>query len=642
MFYRFLLYVGLIALASCSQKIEPQTLVVTSHDQETIVCEPSGSSYFKQWAVFPGAEEPVRRVFMDVTLGHPDSINIAHWDYLDHITLRRAGGVNGESLDLEIGRMLTPYGSNFKKDWQWKWRVDVTDFASLLRDSVEVEYMHSGYESKEVGWELTIDFEISIGKPVAELVRYDKVFAGNYAYGDSTKPITESLAPIEMEMHPEAKLGRLRIQHTGHGMDRPRGCSEFCSRWREVVLDGTVIDRRDMWKECADNALYPQGGTWIFDRAYWCPGDLQKADLIDFPITQTSHTLDLELEPYTAQRNVQANESIQSMLFQYKQPNSRHDVAIEEILVPNKSVELNRLNPSCFEPRIVVRNLGSEPVQALDIVYGTEGFDFKTFTWIGELGFYEEQVIVLPGVIDFNFGENVFAVEVSLAGGATDEWDADNSRQAQFVSPKEMPEKMVLTYKSNNAPGDNTIRVINNQQEVVFERTPERSEANMLYSDTLFLSEGKYRLALQDTAHNGLEFWFMPKQGYGYLYLSDLDGKVLHRFESDCGVGEKLDFTTSKTPRIDENVEQELYILHPRMFKSKTELMVNTEKPSDGEIHILADGDLVKTIPFKQVEHKTFDIDFADFEDGRYVVELFVEGESKLKLRVNKTSRSYD
>ena len=126
MFYRFLLFVGLIALVGCSQKIEPQTLVVTSHDHETIVCDPSGSSYFKQWAVFPGAEEPVRRVFMDVTLGHPDSINIAHWDYLDHITLRRVGGVNGESLDLEIGRMLTPYGSNFKKDWQWKWRVDVT------------------------------------------------------------------------------------------------------------------------------------------------------------------------------------------------------------------------------------------------------------------------------------------------------------------------------------------------------------------------------------------------------------------------------------------------------------------------------------------------------------------------------------
>ncbi len=24
--------------------------------------------------------------------------------------------------------------------------------------------------------------------------------------------------------------------------------------------------------ECADNALFPQGGTWIYDRAGWCPG----------------------------------------------------------------------------------------------------------------------------------------------------------------------------------------------------------------------------------------------------------------------------------------------------------------------------------------------------------------------------------
>ena len=45
--------------------------------------------------------------------------------------------------------MLTLYGSIFGKGWSWKWQVDVTDFAPFLRDSVEVEYNHTGYEDKK-------------------------------------------------------------------------------------------------------------------------------------------------------------------------------------------------------------------------------------------------------------------------------------------------------------------------------------------------------------------------------------------------------------------------------------------------------------------------------------------------------------
>ncbi len=83
-------------------------------------------------------------------------------------------------------------------------------------------------------------------------------------------------------------------------MDKPRGCSEFCTRWRELILDGKVVDLRDMWKKCGDNPLYPQGGTWIFDRAYWCPGDLQQPDVIDLFTKPGRHTAVLRMEPYTA------------------------------------------------------------------------------------------------------------------------------------------------------------------------------------------------------------------------------------------------------------------------------------------------------------------------------------------------------
>lgn len=635
-----LFFIVLLVTGCQNTPSEKSIYTVTTHDHMTIVCNPNkGNNPFPAWGVFPSKEESVRRIFMEVALGHPDSINIAHWDYLDPIRIKRVGGIKGDTLDLEIGKMLTPYGSNFKKDWRWHWRIDVTDFANILRDSVEIEYNHTGYEATTVGWDLNVSFHMELGDPVAQPIAYKKVYDGNFKYGDPENPIEESLTPQKIEMEKGTAFSRLRILHTGHGYDRPKGCSEFCSRWREVLLDGESIDRRDMWKECADNNLYPQGGTWIFDRAYWCPGDLQAPDIIDFPVTNTSHTIDFEMEPYTATENIQANESISALLFQYGKPAKKFDVSLDQILVPSSAPELNRFNPSIVEPKIVIKNLGSEPLTSLTIVYGTQGFAEKTLEWTGNLDFYEETLVTLPGAIDFNFGENSFYAELKKPNGQQDEWPSDNKNESSFNSPKEMPKQVVVTYKSNNTPEENMIRILNGANKVIYEIDPQTVQKDTLYKDTLDLTLGTYRMTLEDSAHNGLEFWFMPQQGFGYLQLSDTTGRVLHRFESDCGVGEQFDFSVKENPRLDDEVEQSLLKLHPRRIQDKTQLFVQLQQPTDGEIHILKDGDVQKTIPFSQVKDTTFTIDMVDFEDGRYVIELFLNNESKLKQRISKQTQ---
>ena len=95
-----------------------------------------------------------------------------------------------------------------------------------------------------------------------------------------------------------------------------------------------VIDHRDMWKDCGDNPLYPQGGTWIFDRAYWCPGDLQVPDIFDIPLSKSAHVLDLNMKPFIANDIKQPREQITSYFFQFAEPNHSNDVAIEDIIAP--------------------------------------------------------------------------------------------------------------------------------------------------------------------------------------------------------------------------------------------------------------------------------------------------------------------
>jgi hypothetical protein len=629
---------GFLWCNSCEEPLPKRiTKRVITHDHITIVCNPvAGNNPYAAWGVFPKPEEQVRRIFMDITLGHPDAINIAHWDYLDPIKIKRVGGEKGDTLNLEIGKMLTPYGSNFKKDWRWHWRIDVTDFSSVLRDSVEIEYNHSGYEATKVGWDLELGFELEMGNPIANNLGYQELYHDRFNYGNPEKPITESLAPKQVRTESEATFGRLRVLHTGHGADKPKGCSEFCSRWREVLLDGKAIDHRDMWKECADNNLYPQGGTWIFDRAYWCPGDLQSPDIIDFPITQATHTLDLEMEPYTATENIQAQEAISAVLFQYGAPAQTHDVSLEQILVPNHAPELNRMNPAAIEPRIRIKNLGSETLTKLTIVYGTENFEPKTFEWTGQLDFYQEEMITLPGSIDFAEGGNTFFAHLKEPNEKPDAWLADNRKESRFSPVKEMPQQIIVQYKSNHDPTDNFIEIRDADKNLVYERLPEDTAPNTLYKDTVSLAEGHYRMILKDTVHNGLEFWFMPKQGFGYLQLRQLDGRVLHKFESDCGVGEQLDFTVKQQPRLATQVEQDLIKLHPRLVTTETELYLQLEQRANGEVKLLKNGEPITQWAIGQVKDSVIKLDMSPYEEGRYVIELFLDGESKLKQRISK------
>ena len=52
--------------------------------------------------------------------------------------------------------------------------------------------------------------------------------------------------------------------------------------------------------DCGENPIYPQGGTWIYDRANWCPG-------------KRAQTFDHEISNYiTSSDSVEINVNFQS------------------------------------------------------------------------------------------------------------------------------------------------------------------------------------------------------------------------------------------------------------------------------------------------------------------------------------------
>lgn len=611
------------------------TLHVISHKRATIHTDPkTGLLDFPALVKFPSPQISIRRVVLKLTLGSPDSMKTAHWDYCDYVLLRTKGGQNALPQEVELARMLTPYGSMFGKGWQFTWSVDLTDFSPLLRDSAEIVYRHTGYEPDTLGWALTLDFEFHTGPPVVSVLGVKELIRGQFKYGDSLNPISQSLLPAEFTTPGNSAISRLRIQHTGHGMDEPRGCSEFCPRVREIFFNGALADLRTLWKDCGDNPLYPQGGTWIYDRANWCPGDLQAPDIIDLKSKSGNSAVRFEMGPYTATKNIQAVENITAYVVHLSSPENQNDVRVEEIIVPNADARFKRENPAFFHPKIVIRNLGSDILRSVEIQYGIEGDKLSLYQWKGSLKFYGSEEITLPGSFAGKSRKNLFRVTLHRPNGGKDAWQADNTMVSEFEQPVTMPQLFLVSIKTNKHPGDNDFFVVSSGRDTVYRRLSAGLSADERYLDTLRLAEGQYHFYVTDSAGDGLEFWAEPDQGYGFARILDREGKLLHSFGSDCGNGEMLAFQVIPDFQRDTSRNLHAFTLFPRRVKDVTTLEVVLDKPSRLNVIVTVDGKIREEHEYREVLAGSFPFYLGYIPRGRIILEALIDGKSAFKGRL--------
>ncbi|WP_339925759.1 peptide-N-glycosidase F-related protein [uncultured Cyclobacterium sp.] len=615
--------------------ISGDTLQITSHDAITVVTDPSkGANTYTEWAVFPSKEEAVRKIVMKIKFACPDNMRCADWDYLDHVTLKRTEGVNGEVKDFEIGRMLTPYGGAFGKDWEFDWQVDVTDFSLLLRDSVELEYKHTGYEpNNDRGWKVTVAFDIIKGQPAMEPVSITKIYNGSFAYGDKENPIEEALVPVRFAPEQEAALGRLRIIQTGHGMDRPDGCGEFCNKFRDFLLDEKLVASRQIWKQCGENPLYPQAGTWIFDRANWCPGDLIQPDLYDFALTKSVHTVQLKMENYSSPKP-SANELIAAYLIQYKPYQKKHDVAIEDIIIPSDKAIHSRINPATFAPTIVIKNNGAVPLTSLAINHGTTGQKPNKFSWNGSLQPGEIDTISIPGLIPQE-GMLAYHFELDRPNGNKDAFKKDNQMSSNYSRTAIHGSELIFHLETNRASEDNGYQVIDAYDNVVYERTVGTLVADTTYKDTLKLSNGAYQLHLLDEGGDGLEFWYKTKAGRGKSILLNHEGKIVKSFDSDFGSSITYNFTVGDNP--DPIKENEISLgVFPTRTKDFTYFDFLSNNPEEVVIKLVKDpgGEVVEEHHYSNFKEGRLTFDLSRYPKSRYFFRVFVKDKVVYNKRV--------
>ncbi len=517
----------------------------------------------------------------------------------------------------ELGRFITPYGIGLDMGEGWTWIYDVSDFRGLLADSVRI----SAGNWQEL---LELTFVFIEGTPPRDVVKIENVWNGDYPLSQFVDKVSPKTIPLD----PGANMFRLKITTTGHQFSNPTNCAEFCPKIHSLDVGGVTRYQWQIVQQCDLNPLYPQGGTWIFDRAGWCPG---------MPCT----TQDLELTPfisgstaaidYNCEYDDYGNYVVESQLVSYGAPNFPLDAALVDIIEPNSHELHSRYNPSCSAPRVVVRNTGSAPLTSLVIAYGPVGGNTNSYTWHGSaINFLEQREIELPPFDGGSWtGPNLFRAAISSPNGGADGYAPNNALTVPFELVPVYDKPLIVNLKTNNRASENSYEVLDASGSLVAGRSGLANST--IYRDTLRLPAGCYEFILHDAGGDGIDFWYNRSQtGSGSMVFRMAGGFLYKSLNPDFGAETRFQFRYSVATGVAEFPSRpERLSLYPNPTAGRLILDMTLEKPGSVAIRIYdLRGALVRDLPARDFAEgpQVVAVPVADLPAGEYFVALFAEG----------------
>jgi hypothetical protein len=448
------------------------------------------------------------------------------WDYTVQNYLLTPDG-----NQYEIGRLITPYYNALNPRTPWAatnhYVYDVTDYAGVLHDSAKMRIAFSGYSG---GFTANIKFIFIEGTPDRDVLDIRQLWGGSNGYGGT--PSINASFPNKTGTAPAfAKAAKLKFTVTGHGSDA-NGCCEFMAHNYQVSLNGAQIANTTIWRDnCGANELYPQSGTWIYQRGNWCPGAMVYPNFYDLPGVGAGlpYNIGLQFDPYSGGGSY----TTEGTVFFYGGLKKVVDASIDQIISPNISDVFFRENPVCGSPVIRVTNRGITSINSITFQYGLDTA-MQTYTWTGNLNTFDQSDISLSPlskllINSVDTGKYNFTVKIVSVNGNADADATNNSMSAPFVKAPLWPSsfKIVLTTNNEAITSDKTISenswiIYDMSNNIVKQRA--NVKISTTYTDTVSLPTGCYRFQIYDSSCDGLSWWGFQGSGItsGALFVRKL------------------------------------------------------------------------------------------------------------------------
>lgn len=473
----------------------------------------NGYGNYDTAVTFPSGNVAYRKIYMIFTLGkyacpgyNPSNPGegpgqtgwCGDWDYDVHNI------VMTPTDTFELGRLITPYAnSNWPRtplSFTHRYIYDVTDYYPVLRNAAHMRVFYSGYSTGFTG---NIRFAFIEGTPERNVLGVSRIWNGGFDYGRSTS-INARLDTLTRTAPAGTTSAELKVLITGHGgNNEPNNCAEFCPNTYNLTLNGAPLATQNFWRaDCGSNNLYPQSGTWTYNRANWCPGDL--VNEFRYPLAgvaaNSTFKLGMNFPSYTSN---EASYKIDGAVVYYGAYNLTADAAIEDIVAPSNAEYHFRKNPMVGKPIIMLRNSGNTPLTSVRFEYGVVGRTPQTYTWNGLLAPSATAEVTLGELAELklNPGTYQFNIKVLDANGAADANTLNNSMTSTFVAAPMWPTEFIISFKNNAQPNQTKWKIEDIDGNLIREKN--NCGVNALCVDTISLPAGKaYRMVVSDTNFN--------------------------------------------------------------------------------------------------------------------------------------------
>lgn len=508
---------ALICISGSSQAAPGDTTIVQA--QNNIQLDHYGA--YDIGVRFPAASNTFRKVYMIFTLGTyacPAGSQYCHqWDYDVHNVLMTTTGDT-----LEMSRFITPYATSgvprFPGTWSHRYVFDISDYYPLLKDTAAFRIFYSGYS-----WGFTADVKFAFvkGTPERNVIGISKLWSGSYTYGKASDPIDNHVTVVTRTAPAGTQSAELKLLITGHGGDPVTNCCEFASHNYDLKLNGTSVANKAVWRsDCGFNELYPQGGTWIYDRANWCPGSIVDVNIhkLTGVTGGSSYTSDLDFDAYTNTANSNfGSYNLEGNAFYYAAYNKTVDASLESIIAPSDFEAHFRENPSDGKPIIKVRNTGGTAITSMQIVYNVKDSAASSYTWSGSLAPSAETQIQLPELNTLKkmslasaTGTYTFMARVASVNGIVDNDAKNDTLRSNFTVAPTWPNVFTIYMKTNSAGvggvSESSWKITDASDNIVASRTG--ADVSKTYLDTVYLPQpGMYKLTVSDGSCDGLNWW---------------------------------------------------------------------------------------------------------------------------------------
>jgi len=497
-------------------------------------------------------------------------------------------GVYDSVQTYEIARMITPYAGYgyYPVSWTYPYVFDVTDFARMMHDSVQIQVLYSGYTD---GFDATCNFEMITGIPPHKAYKTLPMWNGTFPYGSVGNPISNYLVKRPVKIDSAASAVRLRILQTGHGEDG-NNCSEFCGNYQHVFVNSAEHFTPLVWRDvCGLNPLWHQPGTWLYDRANWCPGELVTPyldNLTPYVNPNQVDTILMTMDPYTSP-NGGSVYTIGSELVYYGPINFSLDASLDDIISPTTNPLYSRLNPAC-NPQVVIRNTGSTPITSLDITYGALGGISNTYHWTGNLLFDDTNKVTLPAIsLATSITPAMFRAKVSNPNGAADQYGNNDSMLSAFTNVPVFPSSFIIQFSTNAAASEDSYFIADDLGNIVHQKGGFAN--NTHYRDTVTLPWGCYHFEIDDAGKDGISF-FANNDGNGTLSFSKIPSGVLKSFQADFGTSIIQDFTVGGALAVTETENQPIdYTVYPNPANNQITVSQLLKSDMDKDIRMYSE-----------------------------------------------------